>query len=104
MCEGIALELEGIKLGDERLNRRSQTLIEALGANPQASINAACEGLNETLAAYRFFDNTSVQPDEILEPHLEATKRRMREHPVVLIAQDTTELDYSDHLPRMLVV
>ncbi len=33
MCEGIAAELDGIALGDKRLNRRRQIIIEALSAN-----------------------------------------------------------------------
>jgi len=97
MCDGIADELLGIDLGDIRLNKRSKQVIEALAANPEASINASCEGWNDTLAAYRFFDNDAVTPEQILQPHREATKRRMREQPVVLIVQDTTELDYTQH-------
>ena len=100
MCDGIAAELDGIDLGDKRLNKRSQIIIEALSANPEASCNSAVDGWSDTLAAYRFFDNESVQPEVILNPHVEATKRRMREHPLVLISQDTTELDFSDHPPR----
>lgn len=99
MCEGIADELQGIDLGDKRLNRRSKRIIEALAANPEASVNAACDGWSETLAAYRFFNNESVSPKQILQPHQEATQCRMREHPVVLIVQDTTELDYTSHPP-----
>ena len=100
MCEGIADELRGIDLGDKRLNKRSTAIIESLAANPEASINAACEGWSDTLAAYRFFNNGAVSPDQILKPHCEATQRRMREQPVVLITQDTTELDYTKHPPR----
>ena len=100
MCEGIAAELDGIDLGDKRLNHRSQLIIEALSANPEASCNAACDGWGDTLSAYRFFDNKLVHPEDILKPHVEATKRRMQEHSVVLIPQDTTELDYSDHPPE----
>ena len=81
MCEGIADELRGIDLGDKRLNQRSKRVIEALAANPESSINASCEGGNDTLAAYRFFDNDAVTPEQILRPHVEATQRRMREHP-----------------------
>lgn len=99
MSDGIAEELEGIDLGDERLNQRGTRILETLGADPAASVNAACGGWSETIAAYRFFDNPAVEPDRILQPHLEATIRRMKEHPVVLIAQDTTELDFSDHPP-----
>ena len=97
MCEGIVAELQGIDLGDKRLNRRSERVIEALAADPQASINGACDGWGDTLAAYRLFNNDSVTPEFILKPHREATQRRMREHPVVLIVQDTTELDFTKH-------
>lgn len=100
MGEGIADELHGINLRDKRLNDRSKQVIEALAANPEASVNAACQGWSDTLAAYRFFDNEAVTPEQILQPHLEATQRRMREHPVVLVVQDTTELDYTDHPPK----
>lgn len=100
MCEGIAEELQGIDLGDKRLNKRSLRIIETLAANPEASVNASCEGWSDTLAAYRFFDNDAVTAEQIMRPHRESTQRRMREHPVVLIVQDTTELDYSDHPPK----
>lgn len=100
MCEGIAEELRGIDLGDKRLNKRSLQLIETLSANPEASINASCEGWSDTLAAYRFFDNDAVTPEQIMRPHRAATQCRMCAHPVVLVVQDTTELDYSDHPPK----
>jgi hypothetical protein len=100
MGDGIAAEIEGIDLGDKRLNQRSVQIIEALAAAPEASVNSACDGWNETLAAYRFFNNPAVDPERILQPHVDATKRRIREQPVVLIVQDTTELDFSLHPPR----
>lgn len=100
MCEGIEKELEGIDLGDKRLNRRSRIILESMAANPQASINSACEGWGDTVAAYRFFTNKAIEPDQVLQPHVAATQRRMNEHPVVLIVQDTTELDFSLHPPQ----
>jgi hypothetical protein len=100
MSDSIAQELAGIELGDQRLNSRSVRVLEAVAANPQASINAACAGWNDTLAAYRLFDNAAVSPEEILRPHRAATITRMQAHSVVVIAQDTTELDYSAHPPR----
>jgi len=100
MCEGIAFELAGIDLGDQRLNARSVSVIELLAADPEASINAACGGWGDTLAAYRLFDNPSVEPDKILKPHLEKTRQRIQQHPVVLLIQDTTEFDFSRHAPQ----
>ena len=65
MCEGIVDELQGIDLGDKRLNRRSALVMEALAANPEASVNGACDGWSDTLAAYRLFNNDSVTPDKL---------------------------------------
>lgn len=100
MCEGIADELQGIDLGDQRLNRRSVKVIEALAADPEASVNGAVNGWTDTQAAYRFFNNPAVTPEQILRPHLQATVRRMHQHAVVLVLQDTTEVDYTAHPPQ----
>ena len=100
MEDRIGTELHGIDLGDERLNRRSRKVLEALAANPQASVNASCSGWSETLAAYRFFDNPAVEPEKILAPHVEATKQRIQAQPVVLLIQDTTEFDFTSHPPK----
>jgi hypothetical protein len=100
MCEGIGAEFVGIDLGDKRLNKRSVTILEALASNPEASINASIESWGDTLAAYRFFRNPAVEPQEILRPHREATERRMHEHSVVLVVQDTTEFDFTAHPPE----
>lgn len=97
MCQGITGELEAIDLGDKRLDKRSRILLERLAADPPASINAACGGWSETQAAYRFFDNDQVEPEKILQPHRQATQKRIAEQSVVLLVQDTTELDYTDH-------
>ena len=93
----ISDELRGIDLGDKRLNKRSQLLISSLAIDPHLSINASCDGWSETHAAYEFLDNGRVGPAKILCPHRTATLRRMRSHPVVLIPQDTTELDDTAH-------
>ncbi len=100
MGDGIAAELDGIDLGDERLNRRSKQVLEALAANPEASVNAACDGWGDTLAAYRLFDNAAVAPEKILEPHRLASMEWIRAQPVALVVQDTTELDFTAHPPR----
>jgi hypothetical protein len=47
------------------------------------------------VAAYRFFDNEAVTPDGILRPHYACTMERMAEQKVVLLVQDTTELDFT---------
>lgn len=93
----IGAELLGIDLGDLRLNKRSQQLITSLAVDPQLSINASCVGWDETHAAYQFIDNVKVTPAKLLKPHYAATLCRMQAQPVVLIPQDTTELDFTKH-------
>lgn len=86
-------EMKDVDLNDKRLNERLLAVLGQLGGRPTASIPAACGGYAETAAAYRFFDNEKVGFENVLEPHIEATRRRMSEQPVVILAQDTTELD-----------
>lgn len=89
----LAQELETIDLGDQRLNRRARRLLDRLGSKPTASIPVACGGWPEIKAAYRLLDNDKVNGQKILEPHYACTEERIRQHPVALCIQDTTEID-----------
>lgn len=62
-------ELEGINLGDKRLNKRAIHLLNKLGGSPSENILSACGSWSETKAAYRFFDHTKVAADRILTSH-----------------------------------
>src|SRR5207253_3555452 len=86
-------EMQTANLGDERLNARLASFLGRLADRPGDSIPAACRGLAETMAAYRFLDNEKVTFDKVLQPHQDATLQRMHSCPVVLLAQDTTEMD-----------
>jgi hypothetical protein len=88
-------EMKSADLEDERLNKRLVAVLSALGERPTASIPAACGGFDEMIAAYRFFDNQKVGCAQILAPHRERTLERMAAQPVVLLVQDTTELDFT---------
>jgi hypothetical protein len=86
-------ELVGADFGDARLDDRFAILLSDMGNRPNLSIPAACLGRAEIKAAYRFFDNDKVTFERVLEPHLARTKDRMAGHEVVLLVQDTTEVD-----------
>jgi hypothetical protein len=90
-------ELGGAQLKDERLRQRLLILARDLYDRPQASIPQACQSRAKTKAAYRFFEHAGTSMDKILESHYEATFKRMGEESVVLVAQDTTSLNYSAH-------
>jgi hypothetical protein len=87
-------ELQDVDLKDERLNKRFADILSELGAHPGKSIPACyAGGAAEVAAAYRFFDNGKVSFETVLASHVEATRRRMAQQPIVILAQDTTELD-----------
>lgn len=88
-------ELQGIDLGDERLNKRTFRLLGDLFANASQSIPASCGGWAETQAAYRYFANGQVDWQKILAPHFSRTEERIRQQALVLCIQDTTELDFN---------
>ena len=90
-------EFGAASLGDRRLVERLMQLGEAFFATPTANIPQACATKAATKAAYRFFDNDQVSMSAILAPHFEATEQRVRNHEVVLVAQDTSTLNYSHH-------
>lgn len=93
MQSWIKDELQTANLGDQRLDDRFATLLDQLSSKPNESIPAACGGWADIQAAYRFFDNDKVTPEKVLAPHRQATIGRCGEHPVVLVAQDTSELE-----------
>jgi IS4 transposase len=66
-------------------------------ARPTANVPQACGSARAAKAAYRFLDNEAVQWERILQSHYAATEDRVRERELVLVAQDTTTLNYSSH-------
>ena len=86
-------EMKTADLHDKRLDRRLREVLSQLAEHPTASIPASCGGHAEMTAAYRLFDNEKATLEGLLAPHAEATRRRMAQQAVVLLVQDTTELD-----------
>jgi len=72
------------------LTQRLVALARRLACSPQGSFLQSLKSA-ELKAAYRFFDNTPVDTDGVLAPHIAQTLDRMRQVPVVLAVQDTTE-------------
>lgn len=95
----VSKELEGVALGDNRLNKRCRTILSKLASNPSKSIPGSFKSWKETIAAYRFFNQEKVRPEGILSPHYKATLNRIKGEKIVLIAQDTTEIDFSGRKP-----
>jgi hypothetical protein len=101
MPSWIDEELRTADLGDQRLNARFKLLIDRMSHKPSLRFPAACRGRAEVEAAYRFVGHPRITVERLLAPHREATIRRIAQHPVVILAQDTTENDLSRRRERM---
>jgi hypothetical protein len=94
-------EFARVQFFDERLKDRLFTLAADFLAQPGELIPQASNGsAAKTKAAYRFFNNSNVDRQTVLRPHIESTIERLRSHPVILAVQDTTTLNYTAHPPE----
>lgn len=93
--EWVAKEMNGLDIGDKRLNFRLMEVLSKISEQPQNSIPQIFRGHAETQAAYRLFANDLVTEDKIISPHLEKTYKRVNSQPVVLSLSDTTSLNYT---------
>jgi hypothetical protein len=85
------VEFEGADFGDRRLSARLTTLADQLSSDPDQSFPAAAGDDAALEATYRFFNNGSVTPDQILAPHCAATAARASANARVVVAHDSSE-------------
>lgn len=88
-------EFKTIDLGDKRLNNRLIHIVETLGLAPGRTIPQSFRSWAEIKACYNFTDNDLVTEEKLLTPHIEKTLERISEYPVVLLASDTTDINYT---------
>ncbi len=87
-------EFADISLKDKRRNRRFMRLVASWWERFGSSIASNCKGWAEQMAAYRLFSCKFVTLLAVLSPHRRMTIVRAKSEQVVLLVQDTTELDY----------
>lgn len=89
--EALGAEFASAQLGDVRRTRRLVQLATAAVGRPEASFPAMLKNTSELEAAYRFLSNPDVRPEDIVEPHVQASVARGRASgSPVLVAHDTT--------------
>ncbi len=94
----VLQDLGDAQFGDARLTARAVALASQLCTQPDVSIASAYQGDWAGLkAAYRFFDNPAVDPAALLDAHRKAMWARRIPHSWILIAQDTTTLNFTGH-------
>jgi len=92
-----ARELENSELGDSRLSNRALKVLLARWNDPSATFGGSFKNWADAKAAYNLIENKSpdINMHSLLSPHSESTQARMAAESIVLLAQDTTSLNYS---------
>ena len=86
--------LDGVQEFQNRMQEAKENNFSNYGGS---SINAANADWSSIKGAYRFFDNDKVTPEKILEPHFENTAHRIYGQEFIIVAQDTSFIDFSSH-------
>lgn len=90
-------ELDGLELGDRRLERRFARMLEARWSHPDRSFFKSFGSVAAGKGAYRLIENPQAEItfENLLAPHRRQTHRRMAAERLVFLAQDTTALSYN---------
>lgn len=92
-----AQEMAGLDLGDKRLEARAVQVLQGRWDHPEKSYAQSFEGWTQVYGSYRLLTHACGQIDlsALLAGHKERTLERMAAESLVLLAQDTTSLNYS---------
>jgi len=86
-----------VDLGDRRRTQRAVSLAAGMLRHPAASLPRQAGGWSATKAGYRLFDREVVTLEALQTPHWQTTRQEAGTRAVVLMIQDTSELDYTYH-------
>ena len=84
-----------VQLHDMRRTRRAVQAASSLAENPRGSLPAQMHTWKETKAVYRLLDEPDVTFAALMQPHIHQTRQQAMSSPVVLLVQDTTDIDLS---------
>src|SRR4051812_6801193 len=84
-------------LGDARRTHRLVSIMAAIARAPDESVPRHLGSLANTKAGYRLFDCGAVTRTAVMDPHVAQCRAAAARHPIVLMVQDDTILDFSPH-------
>jgi hypothetical protein len=96
----VRQELEGVRLGDERRERRARAIAERLADNPEASLPAAMGDRAAIEGLYRHLASDEVTLEALLAPHVAKTVQRVAGLETVYAVADTTDFMFSGEAKR----
>jgi hypothetical protein len=89
-------EMASVEVWDQRCRGSLERICEQVLARPEESFSAACgPGLRQ--AGSRIFGAPQMSEEKMLAGHVGQTARRCQAQAEVIVAQDTTEVNYTTH-------
>lgn len=92
-----ANELASVDLNDRRRDKRARSILATFAQRPGGSVTGMAEDNAEATAIYRFLRNEAVLPEALRAALQDAALRRLGDEDTVIVAQDTTTLNYTTH-------
>jgi hypothetical protein len=86
-----------VDLGDRRRERRAVQIAAGLMRHPDAMLPQQMGAASVLKAAYRLLDEADVTHAALCQPDWEAPRAQAGRQNLVLLVQDTTEVEYSHH-------
>ena len=88
---------EPCEFNDLRRTNRAVQVAQRMAECPSGSLPRQMQTWKEVIALYRLLDTPEVTFEALLQPHWQHTCQEIAAHPLVLLVQDTTELDLTPH-------
>lgn len=96
----ISDEFAHADLGDVRRTKRLQQIAARADGNPDAGFPQMVASDSELEGVYRLLSNEEVSPDEVIDPHIEATLDRADAARTCVVIHDTTAFSFGGHARR----
>lgn len=96
-AEWAVLNYGQVDLGDSRRNRRAVQMATRMAAHAEDSLPKQMQDHNQLIRAYGLLGQSDVSLAELLSPHTHHTLDLARQTNVVLMIEDTSELDFTSH-------
>jgi hypothetical protein len=96
----ISDEFANADLGDVRRTKRLQQVASRAEDNPDAGFPQMVASDSELEGVYRLLSNEDVSPDEVIDPHVEATLDRAAAAGTCIVIHDTTEFSFGGEARR----
>jgi hypothetical protein len=93
----VSEELDGLDLGDRRLEKRFALMLQSRWTRPDCSFFRSFGSAAAGQSAYRLIESVQAEVtfENLLAPHRLQTHRRVAAESLVFLAQDTTALSYN---------